>query len=115
MEGGEGGGRGRGGRAGPIEVRLGDPRFAQSPLQQKRLEFGPKARAGVQVVVTFVFLLALFLAFRSVPRVLAAQPARGPVLPEGAEPPGWVLLLVPALALIPGAYVFYFLKYNFNH
>jgi hypothetical protein len=101
-------------RAGEEQLAV-DPRFADSPLVQKPMRFGPRWRAAIQVLITVVLTAALFAAFYTTDRVLAAQRSSGHSLPPGSEPPGWVLLLVPVLAIIPGAYIFLFLKYNFNH
>lgn len=87
--------------------------FASSPLDIPRLVMTPRIRVAVQVVLTTVALLAFYSAYRSVPTVLKKTKATG--MKDAPDIPGWLMLTAPILAIIPGVYIFLFLKYNFNH
>lgn len=88
-----------------------DP-FAASPLSMPRLQLTPRQRTAFQVGITTTFLLALYGAYHATPRILKATPHTG--IHDAPDVPGYIMLLVPLLALIPGIYVFLFLKYNWH-
>lgn len=93
-----------------------DPRFRNSPLNNTKLQFGPRQRVGMQILITFVFMSVLYFGvWKNTEQVLAATKWSHMKMPEEAELPGWVMLLVPIIMIIPGVYIFMFLKYNFNH
>jgi hypothetical protein len=93
-----------------------DKRFVNSPLYLPLLQFGPRQRVMIQIVLTTVMFSALYFgAYLSTPRILDATKWSGMTMPKNTELPGWVMLLMPILAIIPGVYVFLFLKYNFNY
>lgn len=87
--------------------------FGLSPLDQPVLFMQPRVRAAVQVFVSAAFVLALYLAYQSTQKMLDATPRTTEVRGAPAVP-GWLLLLVPMVALIPAVYIFLFLKYNWN-
>lgn len=87
--------------------------FASSPLDIPRAVMTPRVRVAVQIVVTIVALLAFYSAYKSVPTVLKHTKTTG--LRDAPDIPGWLMLTAPILAIVPGVYIFLFLKYNFNH
>jgi hypothetical protein len=89
-----------------------DSRFADSPMLMRRLDFKPRARVAIQVFFSLVLVVALWSTYWTAGRALEAVPWSGL---KGNNPiPGWVAVLFPILAIIPGIYAFLFLKYNFN-
>lgn len=93
-----------------------DIRFVNSPLYLPAIHFGPRQRVVAQIIITVVFLWTFYFgAYLSTDRILKATPWSGMTMPEDTELPGWVILLVPIVAIIPGIYMFLFLKYNFNY
>ncbi len=94
---------------------MADPRFQNSPLLLPMIQFSPRVRVGMQVAISFVMMFALYCAYKGVQAILDATDWSGYTMPEEEEIPGWFLLLMPLLAVIPGMYIFMFLKYNFNH
>ena len=95
---------------------LEDPRFLKSPLNNPKIQFRPRQRVVMQIVISVVFLSVMYFgAWKNAPKVLAATKWSHMKMPDDAEIPGWVMLLVPIIMIIPGVYIFLFLKYNFNH
>lgn len=93
-----------------------DPRFRNSPLNNPKLQFGPRQRVGMQILITIVFISVFYFGvYNNTDKVLAATKWSHMKMPEEAELPGWVMLLVPIIMIIPGVYIFMFLKYNFNY
>lgn len=72
----------------------------------------PRVRAAVQIALSATLLLALYGAYYSTPRILKSIPTTG--LTDAPDVPGWIMLLVPIIAIIPGVYIFLFLKYNWH-
>ena len=95
---------------------LEDPRFRNSPLNNEKLQFGPRQRVGMQILITVVFMSVLYFGvWKNTEKVLAATKWSHMKMPDDAELPGWVMLLVPIIMIVPGVYMFLFLKYNFNN
>jgi hypothetical protein len=77
-----------------------------------RIDFGKRQRVGMQVAFSLVLIAALWCAYWTTGRVRDSVPWTG--LKGENSLPGWAAILFPILAIIPGVYVFLFLKYNFN-
>lgn len=93
-----------------------EPQFVNSPLYLPRIQFGPRKRVMVQVAISFIFMYALYFAlYHGTPSILKGTQWSLKTLPDSVEIPGWALLLIPMVAIIPGVYTFLFLKYNFNY
>lgn len=93
-----------------------DKRFVNSPLYLPIIKFGPRQRVAVQIVITCTLLSALYFgAYHNTTKVLDSTKWSGLRMPDDTELPGWVMLLFPILAIIPGMYMFLFMKYNFNY
>lgn len=98
-----------------IHTNIMDARFSQSPLMIPMMHFSPKVRVAMQVIICFALFSALYACYYAVPLMLGATEWSGYEAPKDAEVSGWFLLLMPIIAVIPGIYIFTFLKYNFNH
>lgn len=94
---------------------MADARFDNSPLMLPSLMLKPRAKVELQVGITTVFLLALFGAYRATDKILNATEWTGVQMPPDTDLPGWAMLVFPIIAIIPGVYIFLFLKYNFNY
>jgi hypothetical protein len=98
------------------EAEGSDPRFAASPLNRvPHVRLTPRWKVAMQIFITVSLILAIYVAYLATPRVLKATGWSGLRMPEDKEIPGWALLSFPVVALIPGAYTFYYLKYRFNY
>lgn len=89
------------------------PWMGKIPFELQLIEFTPRWRAATQILITVCFVLAIYAMYQSVEGIVAGVGSSGLKLPADVELPTWALLVIPLAAIIPGLYVFFFLKYNF--
>jgi hypothetical protein len=77
------------------------------------LHFAPKARVGLQLLLTLLACAVAYAVYSHTRLVFDATGSTGLVLPAKAAIPGWAYVLGPALGCIAGAYIVVFLRYNF--
>lgn len=96
-----------------IERVVADP-LMDSPLFQARLDLSPRVRVAAQLLLTMAIAAAVFAGYLAVPQTLRGISDSGRRMPRGADIPGWAMVAVPLVALIPGAFVFLYLREYFR-
>lgn len=91
-----------------------DPRVDGNPLLQTRIRMGPRTRVVVQVLFSFVMVYAIYLAYKGTGMLLATVKPTGHQIPPEMDVPAWFLVVVPIVAIVPGVYIFKFMKFNFR-
>lgn len=83
------------------------------PFSLPLLNFGPKMRVAVQIVLTAVVALVYYSFYRSAPGAIEATGHNGFSMPPNTVIPTWFFIVVPLLSIVPAVYTFLFLRYNF--
>ena len=79
----------------------------------QNIHFSPRLRVGMQIAITAIYVGVMWVAYKSLDIAVKGTGSTGQKLPPDANPPAWIFLVFPVLAIIPAFYIFLFLKHNF--
>ena len=71
------------------------------PFSLPLLNFGPKMRVVVQIVLTTVFMFLCYTFYRSAPGIIEATGHTGLSMPPDCKIPTWFFVVVPLLSIVP--------------